>query len=94
MEHNRYKLLGVTLAFVGMAVSITAFLWAVSAAGFEIAPGHTAENWGVQGLYVIGYAVVAGLMVDLFRWAAEYVYRNKPDYRLRSARVRGSVRTA
>lgn len=72
---NRFKILGVTIAFFFVAVVEAAVAWGLTETGHGVVPGHGVDNWLVLSAYIVGYAVFAGLMVDLSRWIVFVLWR-------------------
>ena len=68
MTKTILRLFATSLAFVGAAIAISVFMWAVEATGHELVPGHQVEDWFKQGSFIVMYALLAGLLVDTIRW--------------------------
>lgn len=88
---NRFKIVGVTIAFFFVAVVEAAVAWGLTETGHGVVPGQGVDNWIVQSAYIVGYAVFAGLMVDLSRWIVSALWRpiRKPRHRLGNHARRG-----
>jgi len=75
MNMKILRIMATSIAFLLAAVVITAALWAVSAIGYELVPGHTVENWLAQGTFTALYALLAGFLVDSVRWLTAVAWR-------------------
>jgi hypothetical protein len=64
------KNLAVTLAFFFASIAISGLLYGVARFGVGIEFGHGVSDWGRQTLVLAGDAALAGLAVDLIRFAA------------------------
>lgn len=65
-----------SIAFPITAAVICAALWALSATGHELVPGHDVENWLAQGAFTALYALFAGVLVDALRWLLGVAWRS------------------
>ena len=94
MNLNHFKRIGATLAFFSMAVVYASAIWGLAVAGHEAMAGQTPASVAAQVMYFVGYAVLAGLMVDLSRFTLlafwrqmgqrPYRYRQREKYAARS----------
>jgi hypothetical protein len=75
MKSNHVKRMGVTITFFCMAVVESAAVWGLTASGHELVAGQEPDSWLVQSVYIVGYLVFAGLMVDLFRFVVSTLWR-------------------
>ena len=75
MKLNRFKWMSVTIAFFFLAVVEAATVWGLAETGHELVAGHDPGSWISQSVYIAGYLVLAGLMVDLSRLAVSALWR-------------------
>ena len=78
MELQRFNYLGATLTFFALAVLVAAVMWALTASGNLVIPGHTVSSWFEQAAFIAAYAALAGAMVDAIRLLARVVWRQQP----------------
>ena len=67
MNLNYFKRMGATICFFLMAVLYAAVIWGLALAGHEAVAGQSSNSLITQIASFVGYAVLAGLMVDLSR---------------------------
>ena len=84
MKLTYFKGLGVTLAFFMPAAVFAACVWALAATGQLSVQGSS--NWTEQAALLVGYAVIAGLMVDACRLALSALWRRLLSPRSRRER--------
>jgi predicted membrane channel-forming protein YqfA (hemolysin III family) len=68
--------LAMSIAFPLAAATITLMLWAASAIGYHILPGHQVDSWLAQVAYTAVFALLAGVMVDTVRWLTDTAWRS------------------
>ena len=73
MKLSYFKGLGVTLAFFLPAAVFAGCVWALAAMGRLSVQGIS--NWNEQAALLVGYAVIAGLMVDTCRVVLSALWR-------------------